>query len=272
VSDGVTSKDDCLKVYANAGDRIFSIRNSTVSTVQDKNFEYSFEYYAESGCGVAYLGEYTSALPIRELDNRVQVVEGSWQTATLKTNPGNNNNLRIAGFTTADGVSFDSLLSGKAIYFKNFSVKSIGCTLQLESENLQPVPGQWLEPNGHHAKLPAAGCTLMQPERDGLIEWTNTWSASSAGQYVGGINENIFPSDNIRIEWIRFETETTGVNITLGDQSDTDRYVESVALENELDVSSPAKRNHDGTNLKLVITPSGSYTGSIKTTVKYTLV
>jgi len=155
----------------------------------------------------------------------------------------------------------------------NFSIVKAGTTLRLEPENIQLSPGQWLDAaNGHHAKLPAEGTSLIRPQKEGFIEWTNTWSASSAGQYVSGINEDIFPSDKIRIEWIRFETETTGVNITLGDQSDTDRYVEATALVEDLDVSSPANRGHDGTNLQLVITPSETYTGSIKTTIKYTLI
>jgi len=154
-----------------------------------------------------------------------------------------------------------------------FNIIPLGATLALEPENIQLSPGQWLDAaNNHHAKLPEEGTSLIRPQSDGEIRWTNTWAASSAGQYLGGINEDIFPSDKIRIEWISIQTATTGVNITIGDQTDTDRYVESVALAEEMDISSPAHRNHDGTNLKLVITPSGTYTGSITTVIKYTLI
>ncbi|MCD6330233.1 MAG: hypothetical protein J7M10_07820 [Candidatus Cloacimonetes bacterium] len=166
-----------------------------------------------------------------------------------------------------------SPLAGGEFSISDFSIIQLGTTLRLEPENIQLSPGQWLDAaHSNHAKLPAKGATLTRPQSDGIINWVNTWAASSAGQYIGGINENIFPADNIRIEWISYQATATGVNITMGDQTDTDRYVESVALEDELDVSSPAHRNHDGTNLKLVITPSGTFTGSITTTIKYKLI
>ena len=166
-----------------------------------------------------------------------------------------------------------TFLNGDAVYFKDIKLTKLGTTLRLEPENIQLSPGQWLDAaNNHHAKLPAEGATLTRPQSDGIIKWTNTWAGTSEGQYICGINENIFPAENIRIEWISIQTDTTGVNITIGDQTDIDRYVESVALSDELDISSPANRNHDGTNRKLVITPSGTYTGSITTTIKYKLI
>jgi len=158
------------------------------------------------------------------------------------------------------------------VYIDNVLIKQLGATLALEPENIQLSPGQWLDAaNSHHAKLPEEGATLIRPQKEGYIEWTNTWSSSSAGQYLGGINEDIFPSNDIRIEFINMKCTATGVNITIGDQTDTDRYVESVALTDELDIGSPAHVNHDGTNLKLVVTPDSTYTGSIKTTIKYIL-
>jgi hypothetical protein len=114
--------------------------------------------------------------------------------------------------------------------------------------------------------MPAVGATLTRPKKDYEIRWTHTWTGSSETQYVGGINENILPSDNIRFDSGTLVCTATGVNITMGDGSDVDRFVTATALSSYLDLTF-ATRYHDGANRKLTITPSGTFTGSISLTI-----
>jgi len=154
------------------------------------------------------------------------------------------------------------------LYIKDFILKSIGSTLSLEHEGIQPEPGQWLDSSGNklHAKMPIEGATTTRRKKDFEVRWSNTWAGTQEAQYVGGVNENILPSDNIRIESITMRCSATGVNVILGDGSATARWVASVALATYLDCT-VANRNHDGTNRKLVIKPSANYTGTITTTI-----
>lgn len=147
-----------------------------------------------------------------------------------------------------------------------------GCVLALESEGIQPAPGQWLDSstNKLHALQPAEGSSLARRKKDFEYRWTNTWTGTHEAQYIGGVNQNVLPSGNIRIDSITMVCTATGVNVILGDGSDTDRFVASVALATYLDCTI-ANRNHDGTNRKLVIDPDGNLTGSITTTIRGTI-
>jgi hypothetical protein len=162
-----------------------------------------------------------------------------------------------------------SVPASGSLSLSNVSLVEIGATAAYLPENIQPVPGQWLDASSNklHALMPAAGCTLMRPENEFEIRWTNTWAGTSEMQYIGGTNQAVLPEGNIRIEYITMTCTATGVSITIGDGSDADRFVTSTALADYLDISSPTKRNHDGTNRDMTITPSGAYTGSITTTV-----
>jgi hypothetical protein len=174
----------------------------------------------------------------------------------------------VGAASNADGVGFTATGTTPTTWTNGSSLRNPGCTLQLEPENIQPASGQWLDSsgNGHHAKMPAEGCTLMRPESRFEIRWTNTWAGTSESQYVGGVNEDIFPSDNVFIEYIIWECTATGVNGILGDGSDTDRFVESTALAAYTNCTI-ANRTHDGTNRKFVIGLNGNFTGSITTTL-----
>lgn len=113
--------------------------------------------------------------------------------------------------------------------------------------------------------------SLVRYKNQGEIRWTNTWAGTHEAQYVGGVNQAVFPTSNIRIDSITtVATGTPAGNIILGDGSDTDRFVESVAMAAYTD-HTVAHRNHDGTNLKLVLDPDTNFTGTLTTTLKYTI-
>jgi len=154
------------------------------------------------------------------------------------------------------------------LYIKDFILKSIGSTLSLEHEGIQPEPGQWLDSSGNklHAKMPIEGATTTRRKKDFEVRWSNTWAGTQEAQFICGVNQAVLPSENIRIESITMRCSATGVNVILGDGSNTSRWVASVALATYLDCT-VANRNHDGTNRKLVIKPSANYTGTITTTI-----
>ena len=168
------------------------------------------------------------------------------------------------------GLSFISLQNNSSITMESISVYPSGATLELTPEGIQPAPGQWIDAsgNGNHGMQPATGSSLMRPQRTGEVRWTNTWAGTHEAQYVGGVNQNVLPSENIRIESITMRCSAIGVNVILGDSVNTSRWVASVALATYLDAT-VANRNHDGTNRKIVIDPDAIFTGSITTTIKY---
>ena len=162
----------------------------------------------------------------------------------------------------------DSIGTAGNLIISNLKVYAAGATLELTPEGIQPEPGQWLDSSGNklHAKMPIEGATTTRRKKDFEVRWSNTWAGTHESQYLGGVNEAILPSDNIRIESITMRCSATGVNVILGDGSATARWVASVALATYLDCTI-ANRNHDGTNRKLVIKPSANYAGTITTTI-----
>ena len=168
--------------------------------------------------------------------------------------------------------SVKSTSSNWTFWADEAEIYEIGATLALEPEGIQPAPGQWLDSSSNklHALQPASGSSLTRYKKTGEVRWTNTWSGTHEAQYVGGVNQAVLPSDNIRVDSITMICTATGVNVILGDGSDGDRWVASVALATYLDCT-VANRNHDGTNRKIVIDPDANYTGSITTIFKYTI-
>ena len=172
------------------------------------------------------------------------------------------------GGTNVSGTIFTATGATPTNWAHGSSLRRTGATLMLESENIQPAPGQWLDSsgNGLHALHPATGSSLTRPKKTFEIRSVNTWAGTHAAQYLCGINQNILPPGNIRIESITM-TGATGANIILGDGSSTNKFVASVAMAAYLDCTI-ASRSHDGTNMKMVIDPDGNITGSVTTTVK----
>jgi hypothetical protein len=154
---------------------------------------------------------------------------------------------------------------------KNFISYQTGVTLALESSGIQPSPGQWLDSstNKLHALQPSSGSSLTQPKYDFTFKATIEWSASNTARHinVGNIDQVVLTSKHYITSIISKVTVSTSVqNIEIGDGSDVDRYVASVAPSGTQD-HTLANNINDGTNLKLVVTPAGSATMTIEFTV-----
>ena len=152
----------------------------------------------------------------------------------------------------------------------NLSIKETGATLALEPEGIQPAPGQWLDSSSNklHAMQPAAGSSLTRPKKDFEYRWTNTWTASSAAQYVGGLNQAVLSADHFITDIITQATETTGVeNLELGDGSAVAKFVAAFTPSATRTKQTVAAQN-DGTNLKLVYTPAAAATMTVETIIR----
>jgi hypothetical protein len=155
-------------------------------------------------------------------------------------------------------------------YVKDFTIKPRGATLALNPEGIQPAPGQWLDSSSNklHAQLPAAGATITRFKKDFEFRCTNTWTASSAAQYLTGFNQVVQSADHFITDIITQATVTTDVeNLELGDGSDANRFVTAFAPSATRTKQTVAAQN-DGTNLKLVYTPAAEATMTVETIIR----
>jgi hypothetical protein len=160
-----------------------------------------------------------------------------------------------------------------SIQIDNCLFINLGMTSELLAQNAQTDNGQVLDSSGNkqHALLPAAGASIMGAisARRTEVRWTNTWAATSELQYVGGVNQAIFPINQYIDSLIVIPEGATLTGFTIGNGSNASYYAtvsgtitSGVAIYVQLD-----RRVTDGTNLKLTITPMGAFTGNINTTL-----
>lgn len=153
----------------------------------------------------------------------------------------------------------------------NVFVYEIGATLALESEGIQPAPGQWLDSSGNklHAMQPASGSSLIRKKDTFEVRWTNTWAGTHEAQYIGGVNQAVLPANCYIESIIGVISGSTIEDIIIGDGSDTDRWVAiTTGLSTGTTSFTLANRISDGTNYKLVVDPDANFTGSIAWTIK----
>ena len=177
----------------------------------------------------------------------------------------------VGAASNASGVEFTATGTTPTTWTNSSSLVKIGATLALLPEGIQPAPGQWLDAstNKLHAMQPAEGSSLTRPKRDFEFRSTNTWTASSAAQYIGNVNQICLTTKHLITDIISRTTVTTDVeNIEIGDGSDADRYVAAVTPTAAPLVHTLANRINDGTNLKLVVTPAAEATMTIEFIVR----
>lgn len=178
----------------------------------------------------------------------------------------------VGAGSNATGVEFIATGTTPTTWSNSSVVKQIGVTLWINSEECQGNTAQIFDRsgNGNHAKLPASGAARIPESKQFEVRSRNTWAASSATQYLTGINEELLSVKSIITE-VLVEVSGTAIDGTLGDGSDADRYV--TALQNlglivGLNFLALNKRGTDGSNLKLAWTPIALFTGNITFTVR----
>jgi len=185
--DGVT---ETLKAYANVAE-FFGIKKSFTNfdvipkEKIGKAFSVTFDYWADSSCGVSYLGIGNSSFEGRCFNpsgtyDDVAVVEGSWQTGKMiKYVENNSTEFWIYGYTTEQGTTRDILKSGKSIWFKNIKIKRIGNVAEYSPEGVGNY--SWMDNSGNdlHGTVDGAIPTNLKI-RDRRTAYLSTTSTSPA--------------------------------------------------------------------------------------------
>jgi hypothetical protein len=217
-----------------------------------KNSNFQFQARISTGTGTLYYRTHCGTTGTVSLTSTMQTYDISLKSTGIE-----------------DHLYF-SLSEAGTFYIDNVKIIETGATLALEPEGIQPNPGQWLDSstNKLHAMQPATGSSLTRRKKDFEYRWTNTWTASSAAQYVGGLNQAVLSADHFITDIITQATVTTDVeNLTLGDGSDADRFVTAFAPSATRTKQTVAAQN-DGTNLKLVYTPAAEATMTVETIIR----
>lgn len=282
--DSIGGEDNCLRAYASAvaGVHQFRFPPSAVFFPQGKSLRITFKYYIPSGNtnlkkvrlyagSAAYWTDITTGSSYSSFLSETD----SWETVSLDlVYPAAIGQLNFGMSTestesfTGAGVNTDDLF-----YIKDVVVTQTGATAAYLPENIQPAPGQWLDASSNklHALQPASGSSLVRSKTTFEFRWTNTWTASTAMQYIGGSNQVVLTTRHFITEIISKTTETTDVeNIQYGDGSDDDYYVTSAAAGTSAVpvIHTLAKNLSDGTNLDLSITPAAEATMTVETIVR----
>lgn len=173
--------------------------------------------------------------------------------------------------TEANRVGAHAKSANTTLSVDDLHVTRLGATLALESEGIQPEPGQWLDSssNKNHAMQPASGSSLTRRMKTFEVRWTNTWAGTHEAQYIGGVNQAVLPANCYIESIIGVVSGATIEDIIIGDGSDTDRWVTiTTGLSAGTTSFTLANRISDGTNYKLVVDPDANFTGSITWTIK----
>lgn len=175
------------------------------------------------------------------------------------------------GGTNVSGSEFTATGTTPTTWTNSSSLRRTGATLALESPNIQPSPGQWLDSstNKLHALQPLTGSSLTLSKRDFQVRGTVTWAGSHELKHITGIDQAVLPPNAYIESIIGVITGATIEDIIIGDGSAGDRFV-TLTTGLAAGIVSFAIANHitDGTNYKLTVDPDANFTGSIAFTIK----
>lgn len=270
--DSIGGEDNWLRYYANATNGTHESYRDSVMSIGRK-YRVTGKVYIQNAGGSTYLDRvriHSSPSPAAAVTYAEITTVGSVQTFDFElTSVG-----VILFFSAGKGGAWSFVGANSAtddlFYIKDITVTPLGAVLTLEPEGIQPAPGQWLDSSSNklHALQPATGSRLTRYKKDFELRWTNTWTASSAAQYVGGLNQAVMTADHFITDIITQATVTTDVeNLTLGDGSDADRFVTAFAPSATRTKQTVAAQN-DGTNLKLIYTPAAEATMTVETIIR----
>jgi hypothetical protein len=129
--DGISGVNDTLR-FTNTDTVVlaFQIRRLT-TLVTTKRYRVSFDYFAETGSGLQFLGLGFSGT--RYDAGSSAVVENAWQTGVLLEAVIPQTQLQITNFNTATGSAISNVFGvSKNVYFKNIVATRIGAIVDLD--------------------------------------------------------------------------------------------------------------------------------------------
>lgn len=181
----------------------------------------------------------------------------------------------LLAMVPADGSVSSNVASGDEIYIKVAALTETGIVLDLNAEDCQGDTGQIFDRSGNknHALLPASGAKVIGAplSRRCSVRSAHSWNGTSEAQYISLANQAVLPL-NAYIDRVLVVAEGTPVDGRLGDSVDNDRFCtleENTGLAVGMNDLALNRRTTDGTNGKLLWTPSASGTYTLKFTVEY---
>lgn len=281
--DGIGGVNDTLRYWADATNGVHLIARTLTTIIAYKALKISFDYYIPSantnakkiivldasGSNLRTLAGVSTDIILSTTDAWTSVVYDGYMSI-------NGGGLRWHEATAASATTFvgaNSVLDD-LIYIKNVVVTSIGATLALEPEGIQPAPGQWLDSstNKLHAWQPATGSSLVRYKNTFEIRGTNTWAGTHEAQSIAWATDAsraILPTGCYITDIIGVIAGTTIEDIIIGDGSDTDRWVTiTTGLAAGTTAFTIANKISDGTNYEMVVDPDANFTGSINWTIR----
>jgi hypothetical protein len=278
VSDGTTSKDNCLRIDKNATGGLTGAAKTTGTLLPNmKNAWARLSVYIPAGQtyidGFVITRSSTVSAATTIFDGTG--INGQWVDVSGAVAPigANTSNDRLYIYAK-DGSSttISSSASGELLYIADGTFGQAGITGHWPAFNAQTNTGQLADRSGNknHMMLPASGATILGDRRpDVQLTWDNTWAATSELQYFPGVNQACYPTNFYFEGIILTPSATTTAGFTIGNGSDADYYATvSGPLTAGVPVFVPlTNRYSDGTNLKLTITPMATTTCTLSTTV-----
>jgi len=258
-----------VRVGATAGTYTGGILDTSKLTALTpyKKYRITMSIYLPAGHSWTSVSPYFAAMGIDFGTSANMALTNQWQTVSHEVTT----NTDIAGYVGARGVS---TTTGDYFYFDNISVKKLSVTLALESEGIQPAPGQCLDSSSNklHAWQPATGSSFTRYKNTFEIRGINTWAASHEAQSVTmatDASRAMLPANCYIDEIIGVVAGTTIEDIIVGDGSDTDHWV-AATTGLAAGTTSFTIANHisDGTNMEMVVDPDANFTGTITWTIR----
>lgn len=154
---------------------------------------------------------------------------------------------------------------GGDLFTDNVEVEDLGVTSDLLSSSLQLAPGLWLDEsgNGGHVVLPD-GMRMGEAKTEGVLFAENEFDSSAIGQPICA-DLPVLPADCQVTLMMKATVEAT---FNIGDGSVADYYAAGVTIGASWQPVALSEHASDGTNRKIVVTPTASYSGVVSTKVK----
>jgi len=198
-NDSILGRDNCLKVYANAADLDFRIKNDVVTPAGGKAYRIRFDYYAEEDCGINYLGMEVSASerarnPYGDYLG-VPVVEEVWNIGQVMRFLGFGN-LTLTGYISPGGQyeadTMAQLAEGKAIHFTNIYTEYLNDLAILTIAENKWALGLLMEPLAIHCA--GDGLAFMGGIGDGRYQYIDPATAARMGRrYIAAAKSLVAP-------------------------------------------------------------------------------
>lgn len=153
-------------------------------------------------------------------------------------------------------------VTGDVFYVKEVFGAVLGITADFAPSMIQLAPGQWLDTsgNGKHAYIPD-GFRLGAASRSGDLSSVLTWEASSTDpRYVTGVNASAVPANSAVTIYAKADASGT---FNIGDGSNDTYYASAVSIGTTWTPITLTNPVNDGTNRKIVLTPTSAYAGSV---------